>query len=502
MTPHIRIGKVTMAALVLLGLGLMAAPAASESWWAQPMVVHEWGVNTFDWSGQGGHDPELPGFVYTDQKPGNALGQPEQRIRDLPPDSGIRTKPILYFYPYFGWTQPGVDIETRFAFGHAVAWYPQASVYRTPEQVEHAQPIDWNAWRQRVNRMDPKHRLTEPVPEDERFELVWNGLQLSESVPDGMNLVGEDLAEDHWWHIARDVPGAAYVSNGEEVERFLFYEGKTRERPAVAVVAGHDWFQGSGPSYVVNVSDETIYDVLVIYRDPQGRRWVGYQDELPPVPAKQPGDAAAARPMGLTIPEFAEMADDRWITTDDRFTALTRDRLENAMLDGQTVPPLQGVMMRDPADPQSATTTHQLFPREAQGLLQIWHDDFFEADGLTILYRESPAYLDRAMPLNIYTSMYNYVELSRCGWVLNQNVGIDSSHEVMTAVYTLLFYQAQDSDEWRERVAQARSLCNTNRLMALGCITYFERQLGKAARVEGVDRFDALRRELEEPVAD
>lgn len=106
------------------------------------------------------------------------------------------------------------------------------------------------------------------------------------------------------------------------------------------------------------------------------------------------------------------------------------------------------------------------------------------------------------MPLNIYTSMYYYVELSRCGWVLNQNVGIDSSHEVMLAVYTLLYYQAQDSDEWRERAAQARSLCNTNRLMALGCITYFERQSGKPASVEGLDRFDALRRELEEPVAD
>lgn len=41
----------------------------------------------------------------------------------------------------------------------------------------------------------------------------------------------------------------------------------------------------------------------------------------------------------------------------------------------------------------------------------IWHADFFDADGLTILYREDSVYLDQAMPLNIYTDMYHYLTL-------------------------------------------------------------------------------------------
>ena len=321
-----------------------------------------------------------------------SLGQPAQRTRDLPPDSGVRVKPILYFYPSSAWGrgQPVLDVEARFAFGFAAAWYPQASVYRTPEEVADAEPIDWSAWESRVNALGRRPRLAEPVPEDPRFELVWNGLKLTESVPDGLVLPGGDLPDDHWWQVARDVPGAAYVSNGQEVERFLFYEGKTRERPAVAVLTGDGWGQRDGSRFIVNVSDDTIYDVLVIYRDAQGRRWVGYRAVMEPVATKGEGEQRAESPQCINMPDFALLADDAWLD-DDAFTRLTHGRLENAMVEGDTLPPLRGVMMRDPADPQSATTSHQLFPSEAAGLLTIWHDDFFEADGLTILYRESPA---------------------------------------------------------------------------------------------------------------
>lgn len=488
-------GKLTFALLLAAALALLSAPAQARSWFAQPIVVHEWGVNTFDWAAVAAHDPQLPGFVYTDQRPGEALGQPAQRARDLPPDNGVRTKPILYFYPppARGNRHPTLDVEARFAFGFAAAWYPQVSVYRTADEVADAEPIDWSAWASRVNALDPRAaRLAVPVPEDPRFELVWNGLSLSESVPDGMRLPESGMPDDHWWRVARDVPGAAYVSNGQEVERFLFYEGKTRERPAVAVLAGDVWVQRDGARHVVNISDDTIYDVLVIYRDPEGRRWVGYRAVMEPVPSKQAGEHVAASPQCINLPDFTQLADDVWLDG-DAFSRLTRDRLASAMVDGDTLPRLHGVMMRDPADPQQATTAHQLYPIEAAGLLTIWHDDFFEADGLTILFRESPAYLDRAMPLNIYTDMYHYIQLSRCGWVLNQNVPLDPTQDVMQAVERLL-YQHSNAPDWEQRMDAARELCRANRLMALGCLAYFERQRGEA----GQDRTDGLRQLLDD----
>jgi len=434
-------------------LVLFAQPSEARYWEAVPIVVHEWGVNVFDWSG-GVHDPQFPGFCYTDEAPGDVLGQPEQRARDLPPDSGIRTKPVLYFYLPEHDEAVAIDVETRFAFGRAAAWYPQVSVYRTPAEVAEAEPIDWEAWRGEANQGRLRNfRENVAVPEDERFELVWNGLTLNSELPQGVALADEGLADDHWWSIARDVPGAAYVSNGSEAERFLFYEGATRELPAVAVVNQYTFNRAGLSTHLVNVSDETIYDVLVIYRAPDGRRWVGYQSELQPMPVQPAADAAQVqlRVAALAIPDFAAMPADQWIAAGDdkRFEQLTNGRVYEAMLDGGILP--AGFLMRDPADPQPATVTHALFPREAEVVLEIWQADFFDAPGLTILYRESPAYLDRAMPLHIFSDMYHYVDLSRCGWVLNQNVPINHVQTVHDSVTRLIHENWQDTPEGRQQ---------------------------------------------------
>jgi len=72
-------------------------------------------------------------------------------VSDLPADSGVRTKPILYFYPAkpFGRgtsnTQAKVGIEMRFADGYANAWWPQVNRYRTKEESQKASAPDWEA---------------------------------------------------------------------------------------------------------------------------------------------------------------------------------------------------------------------------------------------------------------------------------------------------------------------------------------------------------------------
>ena len=65
-----------------------------------------------------------------------------------------------------------------------------------------------------------------------------------------------------------------------------------------------------------------------------------------------------------------------------------------------------------------------MFAKEAVGMESIWHDEIFEAEGLTIIYRESPEYLDEAMPIKIFSP--HGVLLSRCGLVINKNVNLGS----------------------------------------------------------------------------
>jgi len=108
------------ACLAVLSVGW----AQGGAWMSQPLVAHEWGVHIFDWQGNAPVDGALPAFVYTDAKPGKMIPVTRQ-VKEMPPDSGIRTKPILYFYSP-GWMSPTGDtpvgVEVRFTAGHANAW--------------------------------------------------------------------------------------------------------------------------------------------------------------------------------------------------------------------------------------------------------------------------------------------------------------------------------------------------------------------------------------------
>lgn len=97
-------------------------------------------------------------------------------------------------------------------------------------------------------------------------------------------------------------------------------------------------------------------------------------------------------------------------------------------------------------------------------------DDFFESEGLTVLYRESPAYLDEAMPLNIYTSMFWYVKLSRCGLVLNRNLPIEPVGQVDAALTH--FNLAQYNKFKKEDVDKSISKLKENRFLTMGQARY------------------------------
>jgi hypothetical protein len=74
------------------------------------------------------------------------------------------------------------------------------------------------------------------------------------------------------------------------------------------------------------------------------------------------------------------------------------------------------------------------------------------------------------MPDFIYTDMYHYVKLSRCGLVLNRNVDYKSAKAVADAVRLY--------DHHADAVPKAKGLatCRQHRFLALGLVEYHRRQ--------------------------
>lgn len=497
-----------MHRLAILALFItLVLPLACRSqfmWWGpEPLTVHEWGVHSFDWANPTATPPAVPDFMYTRDKPGMAVPRVGERAKDLPVDSGERTKPILYFYLPPAMDSALIGVEVRFAFGNAGAWWPQVNLYRTPGQVANAQPFDVLQWRKaHPFYNEPKLK----PPDDERFELVWQRLTLSKTAPPETRLAPalpnpvEHLTPASafdWVAKARNVKDVAFISNGKEADRFLFYEGQTRETPALAVLpfgGNNNAFPfnnrlGLGEAepkpaeyYLVNVGDFPLYDVLVIYRDSKhGVRWSQYLPELPAVPTSKDDlrnfGHEVPQIAGVKLPDFTAPAQ-KAPPADADFQQRLRGLLQDTLTSGAQINP-GAPLPRDPAIPQPPTKMSVLFPDEATALLDIWQGDFFRGEGLTVLYRESPAYLDQAMPLQIFTSNANYVLLSRCGLVYNSHIDYAAAIDVANAINTT--FDEQDA----AKRAQATELLRRQRFLALGLVRYY---LRRNASWHGVSR--------------
>lgn len=440
---------------------------ANAGWAPAPVEVHEWGVSVFDWSNPSTSPPDFPEFFYTDKSPGVQLPRPTTRVKDMEADSGmrIRTKPVLYFYgpdtlrnrnqkprPF------PVSVEVRFRDGYANAWWPQVNRYRTKSETDKASAPDPESWnRERTEKRKAKLKASLPpgefekgwaklekrrfvanefgsisefggmpaFPDDERFQLVWEGLEISPKADPVLR--GDTLADSHWVRRAREVD-ADYVSNGSEMEKFLFYEGRTMEPPAIAIVP-NDRDSSLDPDFVVhNITEHPIHDVFILYRNPAaGEYWVGYFPKVQPWRKRiqdPPGEQSMPHVMSPGIPNFRKLVPDSFVS-EAEFRRKTQTALAGILT--MSAPEATGVYAdrRNPALYQPPTEEHRLFPREVAAILAIWDKEFFGNDGLTILYRESTQYLDEAVPLRIYTDMHHCVNLSRCGLVANRRIDLE-----------------------------------------------------------------------------
>ena len=377
-------------------------------WCADPLWAHEWGVVVFGSSGATRRaGPSLPSHFH---RPGGArTGSRGTPARDLPIDSGMRELPVLAFYTAGTWSPlVPVGIDVGFRDGEATRWFPDVDAFRTHTEVS---TPGSRAARDRLVQERGAGAASRPVARDPSRQLVWDVLELTEQPTHAVTPTTEP-----WVRALRDAPRALWANRttttgAGESERFVFYEGQTREQPAIRVTRGPTWSAAHRHLLLENTSAHAVHDVFLVHRD-AGHTFVLH---VPTIPAHAHA--------GYVLEEHAVEA--------SALRAATRDRLRTALVDPAESAPPTGhswggpagcVMQRNPAVPVDRATDHRLYAAEIDVVLDAWGARFFDAQGTTIVYREDVAQLDAAMPLSLYTDMQHHVQLRRLGLALVENL--------------------------------------------------------------------------------
>ncbi len=224
--------------LALLCLMLPASLASADSWCAQPVWVHEWGVQTFG-QAQRPRAASEPSFFHQNPPSSPTTAAP---VRALPADSGIRLLPVLQFFAS-GTREIPIGIEVGFRFGIASSWFPQ------------------------VDRRESDPNQT---------QLFWDNLTLRERpmrAPSSTDLP--------WVQNLRARESSRWIDGRSESERFVYYEAATRERSALEVSRGRRWDLETKELRIRNVSQSDVHDVLITHLE-EGRR---FEWQIPRIPA-------------------------------------------------------------------------------------------------------------------------------------------------------------------------------------------------------------------------
>lgn len=383
--------------LILALLASLLSTSEAKSWCAHPLTVHEWGVQIFDAGGavqgRGSAVASLPPFFFSRPNPQASAAA---RVSDLPPDGGQRDLPILHF------TAPKTDdrvplgLGIGFAAGAATRWYPQVDTFR-PELAANSPEAQALRRGLLLGRRQLKPFGDRPrLPDDPTRQLEYRSLLLTRDP-----LRAPQATDIHWVQQARALTDALWVNAAQETERFVFFEGKTRERVALSLARGTSYTDKHRHFVLTNTSAFPVHDVFVIHREGDAL----FVFNAPAIPA-----GATA---GFVLEEHRVVDAQRSART---IAALRRQLVASPSEDHSCV------MGRDPAIPVESAGGYSLFADEADTLLGVWASAFFDQRGTTILYREDPGYLDRMMPLALFTDMFHYVELHRAGLALWQGV--------------------------------------------------------------------------------
>ncbi len=351
-----------LVAFALLALTCLTPLAAhAKSWCATPLYVHEWGVHVFD-TGRTTAPALLAEFFHSPTNT-RAFG-PRVPVKTLPADGGERDLPLLHFYSERNNTIP-VAIEVGFAFGTASRWWPDVDVFAPNGPTE----------------------------------LSWQRLDLTPTR-------GKELGKvPAWGDEARKIDQALWVNKGAASDRFVFYEGRTHEQVPLVLERGDTWKPDRRHYLLKNTGAHAVHDVMFMHK-------------------------VAGKTYLFVAPAIPAHASAGFIIEDHLTQAVALPETLRSMLqlskspdnDSRLGAPSDCVMQRDPAMPFTQVAGHRLYGPEVDLLLSVWQQRFFGPGETKVLYREDAGYLAEAMPLALYTDMYNYVVLNRASLALWEGV--------------------------------------------------------------------------------
>lgn len=389
-----------LVVLVVLAAALAPTPTRAEMWCADPLWAHEWGVLVH---GAGGatrtSGPALPAYFHG--QPGAPSG-PVSPVREMPVDGGERALPVLQLYAPRNWRPVPLGLEVGFAEGEASRWFPQLDARRTASDANGPSARAERARLVAAREARRSGAVTSPLGRDPTRQLAWDRLTLDASPAHTLATTATP-----WVQRLRGLTDALWVNGASESERFVFYEGRTRETPAIRLERGPTHAPGRRHLILRNVSAHPIHDVFLVHRE-AGAVFVLSAASIP-----------AGRSAGFVLEDHAVAPAD--------LAVRTRHALRDALVDPhESAPPSDYhwggasgcVMQRDPAIPVERAVDHRLYAAEVDAILEAWGARFFDAQGTTIVHREDTARLDEAMPISLYTDMYHFVVLRRLGLAL------------------------------------------------------------------------------------
>lgn len=241
-------------AALCCGLSLNALPIFAEAEQPANLIVHEWGVLAVD---QLGSQPKLgtaqryldalPEFVIRHEEvtPAPLLRpfHPQQLPQDLEPY--IIYKPVIHLY---GEQDQQIELSIRAAQGPPIVYFPKPKLTSAPGHPNF--------------RTFPNRRA---IPE--RSTMTWK-FRLSKERPD----ILRSVPSHHWWNEARSIPSDYIIMDDRSGgDRFLFYEGTTKEALLITAKVANDRIQ------ITNRHSAASAPVILLINDQGLRRGIALE---------------------------------------------------------------------------------------------------------------------------------------------------------------------------------------------------------------------------------
>ena len=250
-----------MRVLIVVVL-LLPNLAHARSWCANALWVHEWGVQAFDTAGAPTNPIPLPAWFHRRATPPIGIAP----VRNLPPDTGMRTLPVLHFYSPRGQGPIPLGLEVGFRRGEAAIWYPQVDHRNLARDANSRRAAQARAQLVAAREaLDPLRgpRTPAAIVEDPTRQLIWHDLSLRSQPAQRPHASSTD-----WVDALRGFDDALWVNRGTESERFVFYEAPTREPVALRLERGSTWRSDNRHVVIHNRGSHDVHDVIVTKEAP------------------------------------------------------------------------------------------------------------------------------------------------------------------------------------------------------------------------------------------